>query len=47
MYFYLPDDGFPLMPKHVASNKNYINSIVVDGLYDICNLLGGTVGELV
>jgi hypothetical protein len=31
--FLKPDDGFSLIPKHVANNKNYINSVVFDGLY--------------
>jgi hypothetical protein len=31
--FLKPDNGFSLMPKHVANNKNDTNSVVVDGLY--------------
>ena len=32
----MPDDGFSLKPKHVASNKTNIHSVVVDGLYCPC-----------
>jgi len=29
----LPDEDISLKPKHAASNKTGINSVVVDGLY--------------
>jgi hypothetical protein len=33
MVFQLPDDGFSLNSKRVASNKTDVNSVVFDGLY--------------